>query len=122
MLNKDNYISWSSHLLRYAKRKPNGKLLVKFILEGAYKYRIIEEPGDPYRTPPVTQFSHLHTDDEPITTEANAKEIWLRVQQMMKGNNIGVQEKEAELLNEVERFTSTVGNRLNHTIIVSQSK
>ncbi|GJR05097.1 hypothetical protein Tco_0528081 [Tanacetum coccineum] len=28
MLNKDNYIPWSSRLLRYAKSKPNGKLLI----------------------------------------------------------------------------------------------
>ncbi|GKB01589.1 hypothetical protein Tco_0829633 [Tanacetum coccineum] len=28
MLNKDNYVPWSSRLLRYAKSKPNGKLLV----------------------------------------------------------------------------------------------
>ncbi|GJW10900.1 hypothetical protein Tco_1576727 [Tanacetum coccineum] len=26
MLNKDNYVSWSSRLLRYAKSKPNGKI------------------------------------------------------------------------------------------------
>nr|GEZ56829.1 ribonuclease H-like domain-containing protein [Tanacetum cinerariifolium] len=27
MLNKDNYVPWSSRLLRYAKSKPNRKLL-----------------------------------------------------------------------------------------------
>nr|GEV34280.1 ribonuclease H-like domain-containing protein [Tanacetum cinerariifolium] len=35
-----------------------------------------------------------------------AQEIWLRVQQMMKGSNIGIQEKKAKLFNEWERFTS----------------
>nr|GEV92841.1 hypothetical protein [Tanacetum cinerariifolium] len=35
------------------------------------------------------------------------KEIWLHVQQMMKGSDIGAQEKKAKLFNECERFTST---------------
>nr|GEZ12757.1 reverse transcriptase domain-containing protein [Tanacetum cinerariifolium] len=35
-----------------------------------------------------------------------AQEIWLRVEQMMKGSNIGIQEKKAKLFNEWERFTS----------------
>ncbi|GKD79268.1 hypothetical protein Tco_1341889 [Tanacetum coccineum] len=33
ILNKDNYIPWLSRLLRFAKSKSNGKLLVKSILE-----------------------------------------------------------------------------------------
>ncbi|GKB58647.1 hypothetical protein Tco_0914833 [Tanacetum coccineum] len=68
MLNKDNYIPWSSHLLHYAKRKSNGKLIVKSILEGLYQYKIIKEPDDPDRTPPVIPSSHLQTGDE-ITEE-----------------------------------------------------
>ncbi|GJY32661.1 hypothetical protein Tco_0417130 [Tanacetum coccineum] len=36
-----------------------------------------------------------------------AQKIWLRVQQMMKGSDIGMQEKKAKLFNEWERFTST---------------
>nr|GFC39537.1 hypothetical protein [Tanacetum cinerariifolium] len=35
-----------------------------------------------------------------------AQEIWLRVQQMMKGSDIEIQEKKAKLFNEWERFTS----------------
>nr|GFD12625.1 ribonuclease H-like domain-containing protein [Tanacetum cinerariifolium] len=34
-----------------------------------------------------------------------AQEIWLQVQQMMKGSDIGIQEKKAKLFNEWERFT-----------------
>nr|GEV85089.1 retrovirus-related Pol polyprotein from transposon TNT 1-94 [Tanacetum cinerariifolium] len=36
MLNKDNYVLWSSRLLRYTKSKPNGKLLVNSIKNGPY--------------------------------------------------------------------------------------
>nr|GEW48436.1 hypothetical protein [Tanacetum cinerariifolium] len=35
------------------------------------------------------------------------KEIWERVRQMMKGSDIGEQEKKAKLFNEREKFTST---------------
>ncbi|GJW07163.1 retrovirus-related pol polyprotein from transposon TNT 1-94 [Tanacetum coccineum] len=80
MLNKENYVPWSSRLLRYAKSRPNGKLIYNSIMNGPYVRRMIPEPGD--------------TDRE---------EIWLRVQQMMKGSDIGIQEKKAKLFNEWER-------------------
>ncbi|GKG41969.1 hypothetical protein Tco_0473720, partial [Tanacetum coccineum] len=44
-----------------------------------------------------------------------AKEIWLRVQQMMKGSDIGIQEKKAKLFNEWERFISTNGKGLTNS-------
>nr|GEZ57861.1 DNA-directed DNA polymerase [Tanacetum cinerariifolium] len=34
MLNKENYVPWSSRLLRYAKSRPNGKLIHNSILNG----------------------------------------------------------------------------------------
>ncbi|GJT05000.1 hypothetical protein Tco_0839462 [Tanacetum coccineum] len=44
MLNKDNYVPWSSCLLRYAKSKPNGKLIYNSIMHGPYVRRMIPEP------------------------------------------------------------------------------
>nr|GEU88396.1 integrase, catalytic region, zinc finger, CCHC-type, peptidase aspartic, catalytic [Tanacetum cinerariifolium] len=41
-----------------------------------------------------------------------AQEMWLHVQQMMKGSDIGIQEKKAKLFNEWERFTSTDGEAI----------
>nr|GFA56962.1 ribonuclease H-like domain-containing protein [Tanacetum cinerariifolium] len=50
MLNKENYVPWSSRLLRYAKSRPNGKLIHNSILNGPYVRRMIAEPGDaPYQ-------------------------------------------------------------------------
>nr|GEX95266.1 hypothetical protein [Tanacetum cinerariifolium] len=37
------------------------------------------------------------------------QEIWLRVHQMMKGSDIGIQEKKAKLFNDWEMFTSNEG-------------
>ncbi|GJV47494.1 hypothetical protein Tco_1437706 [Tanacetum coccineum] len=49
MLNKDNYVPWSSRLLPYAKSKPNKKLIYNSIIYGPYVRRMIPEPSDPDR-------------------------------------------------------------------------
>ncbi|GJY54740.1 hypothetical protein Tco_0446404 [Tanacetum coccineum] len=141
MLNKDNYVPWSSRLLRYAKRRPNEKLIYNSIMNGPYVRRMIPEPGDADREVPVNETFHEQIDDELIEKELKqieaynqafqtillglpkdiyaavdscktAQEIWLRVQQMMKGSDIGIQEKKAKLFNEWERFTSTDGESI----------
>ncbi|GJR02127.1 hypothetical protein Tco_0525111 [Tanacetum coccineum] len=141
MLNKENYVPWSSRLLRYAKSRPNGKLIYNSIMNGPYVRRMIPEPGDTDREVPVPATFHEQTDDELTVAEIKqmeaddqaiqtillglpediyaavdscetAQEIWLRVQQMMKGSDIGIQEKKAKLFNEWERFTSTDGESI----------
>nr|GEY63716.1 hypothetical protein [Tanacetum cinerariifolium] len=141
MLNKENYVPWSSRLLRYAKSRSNGKLLHNSILNGPYVRKMIPEPGDANRDISVTKTFHLQTDDELFYKELKqievddqaiqtillglpediyaavdscetAKEIWLRVQQMIKGSDIGIQEKKAKLFNEWKRFTSNEGESI----------
>ncbi|GJR04206.1 hypothetical protein Tco_0527190 [Tanacetum coccineum] len=100
------------------------------------------KPGDlQTRTVPVPETFHEQTDDELTEAEIKqmeaddqaiqtillsllediyavvdscetAQEIWLRVQQMMKGSDIGIQEKKAKLFNEWEKFTSTDGESI----------
>ncbi|GJU08503.1 hypothetical protein Tco_1124933 [Tanacetum coccineum] len=121
MLNKENYIPWSSRLLRYAKSRPNRKLIYNSIMNGPYVRRMIPEPRDADHEVPV------EADDQAIQTILlglpkyiyvvvdrceTAQEIWLRVQQMMKGSDIGIQENKAKLFNEWERFTSTDGESI----------
>ncbi|GJS45311.1 retrovirus-related pol polyprotein from transposon TNT 1-94 [Tanacetum coccineum] len=116
MLNKENYVPWSSRLLRYAKSRPNGKLIYNSIMNGPYVRRMIPKPGDADH--------EVETDDQAIQTILlglpediyavvdsceTAQEIWLRVKQMMKGSDIGIQERKVKLFNEWERFTSTNG-------------
>ncbi|GKA35443.1 retrovirus-related pol polyprotein from transposon TNT 1-94 [Tanacetum coccineum] len=141
MLNKENYVPWSSRLLWYAKSRPNGKLIYNSIINGPYVRRMIPEPGDANRVVPVNETFHEQTDDELTEKELKqveaddqsiytillglrediyaavnscetAQEIWLHVQQMMKGSDIGIQEKKAKLFNEWERFTSTDGESI----------
>ncbi|GJW26724.1 hypothetical protein Tco_0040535 [Tanacetum coccineum] len=84
MLNKDNYVPWSSHLLRYAKSKPNKKLVVNSILHG------------------------LYINDERIKKEAKQMEADdQEIQTILMGSDTRAQEKMAKMFNEWEKFNST---------------
>nr|GEX64524.1 retrovirus-related Pol polyprotein from transposon TNT 1-94 [Tanacetum cinerariifolium] len=102
---------------------------------------MIPEPSDTNRDVPVNETFHVKTGDELTEKELKqieaddqaiqtillglpediyaavdscetAQEIWLRVQQMMKGSDIGIQEKKAKFFNEWERFTSNEGESI----------
>ncbi|GKA81776.1 hypothetical protein Tco_0788468 [Tanacetum coccineum] len=74
MLNKYNYVSWSSRLLRYAKSKPNGKLIYNSIMHGPYVRRMISEPGDLDREIPVAKTFHEQTNNELTDKEVKQME------------------------------------------------
>nr|GEY65729.1 hypothetical protein [Tanacetum cinerariifolium] len=141
MLNKENYVPWSSRLLLYAKSRPTRKLIHNSILNGPYVRKMIPEPGDANREITITKTFHLQTEDELFDKELKqiqaddqaiqtillglpediyaavdscetAQEIWQRVQQMMKGFDIEIQKKKAKLFNEWERFTSNEGESI----------
>nr|GEW55503.1 hypothetical protein [Tanacetum cinerariifolium] len=115
MLNKDNYVPWSSRIIRYARSRPNGKMIVNYIENGPYVRRMIATPREPYLPVLVPESFHEQTDGELTETDikridANdqaiqnillglpedvyadvdscetAKEIWECVRQMMKEN------------------------------------
>nr|GEW54472.1 retrovirus-related Pol polyprotein from transposon TNT 1-94 [Tanacetum cinerariifolium] len=117
--------------------RPNGKLIYNFIINGPYVIQMIPEPGDQNREVPVNETFHEQTDDELTEKELKqveaddqaiqtillglpediyaavdscetAQEIWLHVQQMMKGSDIGIQEKKAKLFNEWERTDNNI--------------
>nr|GEW18934.1 hypothetical protein [Tanacetum cinerariifolium] len=83
MLNKENYVLWSSCLLGYAKSRPNGKLIYNFIMNGPYVRRMIPEPGN-------------------LVMCSTNKER----------SDIGIQEKKDKMFNKWERFTSTNGESI----------
>ncbi|GKE07555.1 hypothetical protein Tco_1399573 [Tanacetum coccineum] len=64
MLNKENYVPWSSRLLCYAKSRPNEKLIYNSIMNGPYVRRMIPKLGDPNREVPVPETFHEQTNDE----------------------------------------------------------
>nr|GEX58634.1 hypothetical protein [Tanacetum cinerariifolium] len=141
MLNKDNYVPWSSRIIRYARSRPNGKMIVDSIENGPYVRQMIATQGEPDLPIPVLESLHEQTDEELTETAIKrmdtddqaiqtillglpedvyavvhscetTKEIWELVRQMMKGSDIGEQEKKAKLFNEWEKFTSTDGESI----------
>ncbi|GJX77583.1 integrase, catalytic region, zinc finger, CCHC-type containing protein [Tanacetum coccineum] len=93
MLNKENYVPWFSRLLRYAKSDPDREVLVNETFHEQKEDELTEK-----------ELKQIYAA---VNSCETAQEIWLRVQQMMKGSDIGIQEKKAKLFNEWERFTST---------------
>ncbi|GJV81605.1 hypothetical protein Tco_1517475 [Tanacetum coccineum] len=112
MLNKENYVPWSSRLLCYAKSRPNGKLIYNSIMNGPYVRRMILEPEANDQAIQTILLGLLEDIYAVVDSCKTAQEIWLRVQQMMKGSDIGIQETNAKLFNEWERFTSTDGKSI----------
>nr|GEZ57196.1 hypothetical protein [Tanacetum cinerariifolium] len=99
----------SSRLLRYAKSRPNGKLIHNSIQNGPYVRKMIPEPGDANREITVTETFHLKTDDE--LSDKELKQIEAddqAIQTILLGlpEDIYATEKKAKLFNEWERFTS----------------
>nr|GFA22923.1 hypothetical protein [Tanacetum cinerariifolium] len=64
MLNKDNYVPWSSRIIWYARSRPNGKMIVDFIENGPYVRRMIATLGEPDLPVPVPELFHEQTDEE----------------------------------------------------------
>nr|GFB31528.1 hypothetical protein [Tanacetum cinerariifolium] len=115
MLNKENYVPWSSPLLRYANSRPNGKLINNSILNGPYIKKMIPEPGDANRDITVTETFHLQTDDELFDKELKQiKADDQAIQTILLGlpEDIYAAEKKAKLFNEWERFTSNEGESI----------
>nr|GEX92213.1 hypothetical protein [Tanacetum cinerariifolium] len=74
MLDKDNYVPWSSRILHYAKSKPNGKLIYNSIMHSLYVRRMIPKPGDPDHEVPIAATFHEQTDDELTDKEVKQME------------------------------------------------
>nr|GEZ05358.1 hypothetical protein [Tanacetum cinerariifolium] len=102
-------------LLRYAKSRPNEKLIHNSIINGPYVRRMILEPGDINREVPVYETFHVQTDDE--LSEKELKQIKVddqAIQTILLGlpEDIYAAEKKANLFNEWERFTSNDGESI----------
>ncbi|GKA00877.1 hypothetical protein Tco_0673542 [Tanacetum coccineum] len=67
MLKKENYVPWSSRLFRYAKSRPNRKLIYNSIMNSPYVKRMIPEPGDADHEVLVNET--FHERDDMITHE-----------------------------------------------------
>nr|GEV28546.1 hypothetical protein [Tanacetum cinerariifolium] len=73
MINKDNYVPLLSRIIRYAKSRPNGKMIVDSIENGPYVWRMIATPGVLDLLVPVLESFHEQTDEE--LTEIDIKQM-----------------------------------------------
>lgn len=64
MLSKGGYSQWASRMMPYLKSKPNGKFLIKSIVDGPFKQIQVLEPGDPNGTPPMQPFYRDQNETE----------------------------------------------------------
>ncbi|GKA40706.1 integrase, catalytic region, zinc finger, CCHC-type containing protein [Tanacetum coccineum] len=87
MLNKDNYVPWSSRLLRYTKSKPNGKT------NDELTEKEVKQIEADDQAIPIILMGLPEDIYDAVNSCETAQEIWLRVQQMMKGSDIGIQDK-----------------------------
>nr|GEX32587.1 hypothetical protein [Tanacetum cinerariifolium] len=69
MLNKDNYVPWLSRIIRYARSRPNGKMIFDSIENGPYVRRMIATLGEPDLPVPVLESFHEQTDEELTKTD-----------------------------------------------------
>nr|GFB52796.1 hypothetical protein [Tanacetum cinerariifolium] len=115
-------------LLRYAKSRPNGKLIHNSIRNGPYVRKMIPKPADDQ----AIQTILLGLPEDiyaAVDCCETAQEIWFRVKQMMKGSDIGIQEKKAKNKHFLEKIASNLKflNNLQpewsqHVTIVHQTK
>nr|GEU37724.1 hypothetical protein [Tanacetum cinerariifolium] len=127
MLNKDNYVSWSSRIIRYARSRPNGKMIVDSIENGPYVRRMLATQGEPDLPVLVPESLHEQTDEELTQTDIKqmdaddqaiqtillglpedvyaavdscetSKEIWERIYDFLKMNQEEVNELKAKHL------------------------
>nr|GFA08273.1 hypothetical protein [Tanacetum cinerariifolium] len=115
MLSKDNYVPWSSRIIRYARSRPNGKMIVDSIENEPYVRRMIATPGEPDLPVPVLESFHEQTNEE--LTENDIK--WMdaddqAIQTILLGlpEDAFTAEKKAKPFNEWKKFTSTDGESI----------
>nr|GEV97135.1 hypothetical protein [Tanacetum cinerariifolium] len=93
MLNNENYVPWLSRLLRYAKSRPNGKLIHNSILNGPYVRKMIPEPGDYTQLYDFLKYNQKEVDElkaerlakiqDPLALMANSNNPYNYLQQPM---------------------------------------
>nr|GEZ72025.1 hypothetical protein [Tanacetum cinerariifolium]GEZ74045.1 hypothetical protein [Tanacetum cinerariifolium] len=116
MLNKENYVPWSSRLLRYAKSQPNGKLIYNSIINGPYVRRMVPEPGDTNREVPVNETFHPEWSRH-VTIVHQTKDLhtpdYTQLYDFLKYNQKEVDELKAERLTKIQDPLALMANSNN---------
>nr|GEY90323.1 hypothetical protein [Tanacetum cinerariifolium] len=152
MLEKDMYDSWKSIMELYMLNRQHGRMILESFKNGPLLWPIVEENGvtkqkkysELSATEAIQADYDIEADDQAIQTILlglpediyaavdsckTAQEIWLGIQQMMKGSDIGIHEKKAKNKHFLEKIVSNLKflNNLQpewsrHVTIVHQTK
>ncbi|GKB34850.1 hypothetical protein Tco_0879792 [Tanacetum coccineum] len=98
MLDKDLYDSWKSRIYLYMQNKEHGRMILESVEHGLLIWPTIEENG-------VTRTKKY--------VELVSKDLWEKVQLLMKGTSLTKQEKECKLYDAFDKFTHFNGESLH---------
>nr|GEU40745.1 ribonuclease H-like domain-containing protein [Tanacetum cinerariifolium] len=116
MLNKENYVPQSSRLLRYAKSRPNRKLIHNSILNGPYVRRMIPAPGDANREVTMTETFHPEWSRH-VTIVHQTKDLhtvdYTQLYDFLKYNQKEVDELKAKILAKTQDPIALMANSNN---------
>ncbi|GKE19309.1 hypothetical protein Tco_1426886, partial [Tanacetum coccineum] len=132
------YSSWASRMLLYIRGKENGKLLVDSVLNGPFKYgtfTVLDTQTTPTtvreRTyDKLTYAEKIHESCEikainivlqglpqdiynMVNHHTKDKDIWDRVELLIEGLEISLQDREYKLYDEFDMFTSVPGETIH---------
>ncbi|GJT86453.1 hypothetical protein Tco_1068170 [Tanacetum coccineum] len=113
MLEKSQYNSWQSHMKLYIRGKEHGKDLLDSVLHGSFKYGTVVVPDTSTTSESTRQRTYDDLTDKEKIREEYAKEIWDKVKLLIEGTELTLQEREAKLYNEFDRFTSKKGESIH---------
>ncbi|GJS21185.1 retrovirus-related pol polyprotein from transposon TNT 1-94 [Tanacetum coccineum] len=103
MLEKYLYDSWKNRMKHYMENRENERMILNSVQNG------------PLIWPTVTEADGLLPDVYAILNHHKvAKEIWDRVNLLMQGTELSIQEKECKLYDEFDKFTFVKGEILYH--------
>nr|GEZ61128.1 reverse transcriptase domain-containing protein [Tanacetum cinerariifolium] len=112
MLNKENYVPWSSRLLRYAKSRPSEKLIHNSILNGPYVRRMIPKPDNV-----SAQRNHKFSRSRVTNVRANAN---APLSSSSHSNSLDLQQEAAALEDKLDirmnRFEKSINEMKNSFI------
>ncbi|GKB23615.1 hypothetical protein Tco_0863016 [Tanacetum coccineum] len=131
MLEKSMYDSWASRIRLFVKGKKYGRMMLDSIDNGPLVYPTVEENGHtrPKKYCELSEAQQLQDDCDVQETniilyglppdvyalvnhQEAAKDIWDRVNMLMKGTELSYQERECRLYNLFDKFSYVQGETL----------
>ncbi|GJX57541.1 hypothetical protein Tco_0287438 [Tanacetum coccineum] len=133
MLDKDLYDSWKSRMELYMQNREHGRMILESVENGPLIWPTVEENGVT-RTKKYVELSAVEKIQADCDMKATniilqglladiyslvnhhrvAKDLWERVQLLMQGTSLTMQERECKLYDAFDKFTHIKGQKLHN--------